>query len=486
MTNRLFRDGDDFDMTMTRFLGSTALAPTLALALSTASPALADSFFVTSPANDGDGTLRAALEAAAARNTGPDTIFIATDQDISLTAPLFYDGADPLVLTGRGQAIQASGDFAILTTTRTQDLSLAHLRLLGTGGYSMEAQGPVGAPGLLVDVPDDATGMVQVRLNAIEVSGTAGHGIHISDCTLAEACGGGEGGEGAGSDAGISLSLMDVVVRDTAYGRFDADGIRVDERGPGDIRFSATGLVVEGVGADGVELDEGQEGHVHATASGGGFTGNGAYCDPALLAGFLPDRPEAEFDEGRMPADAIPAPVTGSPDDGCFERAVDLYDDGSVEAYEFAIDVDDGFDIDEDGPGDIVATFHGTAMTGNFDEGFDFDEAGLGNVEAAFVFVFAADNVDDAIKISERGLGDVVGAVTTSEVINNGGVGIVYEEEDDGDLHLVILRSATVGNDAGELGIEAVQDDDGAGFVSVIDTEVADGIDVDGAQIDPD
>ena len=28
-----------------------------------------------------------------------------------------------------------------------------------------------------------------------------------------------------------------------------------------------------------------------------------------------------------------------------FEREVDLYDDGSVEEYEFAIDVDDGFDI---------------------------------------------------------------------------------------------------------------------------------------------
>jgi hypothetical protein len=36
------------------------------------------------------------------------------------------------------------------------------------------------------------------------------------------------------------------------------------------------------------------------------------------------------------------------------------------------------------------------------------------------------------------------------------------------------------------LGIEAVQEDDGAGFVSVIDTEVADGIEVEGAEIDPD
>jgi hypothetical protein len=65
----------------------------------------------------------------------------------------------------------------------------------------------------------------------------------------------------------------------------------------------------------------------------------------------------------------IPGPVTGSPDDGCFERAVDTYDDGSVEEYEFAIDVDDGFDIDEAGPGSMFVTVTGSVMDGNLDEG---------------------------------------------------------------------------------------------------------------------
>ena len=467
-------------MTLTRLLGGTALAFALA------TPGLSETFVVTNPADDGEGSLRAALARAAAIADGSDTIFVHTVVDITLAAPLVHDGADALTIIGTGQAIQASGDFSVLTLTRSQDISLSNLRFLGTGGYSIETQGPNGAPGLLVDVPEDATGEVRLRLNTIEVSGTAGHGIHISDCTLAQACGSGEGGEGGGSDAGIAVTLTDVEVSGTAYGRFDADGIRVDERGPGDITFDAINLVVQGVGADGVELDEGQDGHVFVTASGGGFIDNGAYCDPRLLTGFLPEQDEAEFRENEATADTIPGPITGSPDDACIEREVDLYDDGSVEAYEFAIDVDDGFDIDEDGPGDIVATFHGTAMNGNFDEGFDFDEAGSGDVEATFVLVFAADNVDDAIKISEEGPGDVVGVVTTTETVGNGGVGIVYEEADDGDLHLVVLHSSTVGNDGGDLGIEAVQEDEGAGFVSIIDTEVADGIEVEGAEIDPD
>ncbi|MEX3016687.1 hypothetical protein [Gymnodinialimonas hymeniacidonis] len=467
-------------MNFTRFLGATALA------LSCAPAAIAETFIVTNPGDSGEGSLRQALADAAATADGVDFIHITTEDDITLAAPLIYDGVDALEIIGHGHTLQATGDFAVLTTTRTTNLTLHRLHLAGTGGYSIEAQGEAGAPGLLIDVPEDAASLVQVFLHGVEVSGTAGHGIHVSDCTLAEDCGGGEGGTGEGSDASIALYLTHVTVRDSGNGRFDADGIRVDERGPGDILFEAIDLEVDSVGADGVELDEGQDGQVVVSVVRGTFSDNGAYCDPALLTPFLPDIPEAEFSEGTTQADTIPAPITGTPDDGCFEREVDLYDDGSVEAFEFSIDVDDGFDIDEAGPGRITASFITSEMTGNYDEGFDFDEAGAGDVEATFLYTLAADNVDDGIKISEAGPGDVVGVVTGSEAIGNTGVGIVFEEEDDGDLQLVILRSSTVGNDGGELGIEAVQDGDGAGFVSVIDTEVADGIEVDGAQIDPD
>ncbi|MBF9043456.1 hypothetical protein HKCCE4037_08965 [Rhodobacterales bacterium HKCCE4037] len=468
-------------MTCTRLLGSTALA----MALLAAAPASAETFTVTSAANDGDGSLRAALAEAAAAD-GADVIHILTDADISLTEALVYEGTGPLAIVGQGQTIRASGDFEMLMTTATTALSIDGLTFEGAGGYSINAQGAAGAAGILMDVPEDATGEVTLRLRDVTLTGSAGHGIHVSDCTLAEDCGAGEGGAGGGSEAGITVELTNVRVFESAYGRFDADGIRVDERGPGSITFRAMGLTVEGVGADGVELDEGQDGDVVVDVTGSAFIDNGAYCDPDLLAGFMPAEDEDDFDEGEMAADAIPGPVTGSPDDGCFEREVSLYEDGSVEEYAFAIDVDDGFDIDEDGPGSIFTTFTSTDMNGNFDEGFDFDEAGTGGVEATFLYVLAADNTDDGIKISESGAGDVVGIVLATEAIGNGGVGVVYEEEDGGDLQLVVLRSATVGNDDGELGIEAVQDDDGEGFVSVIDTEVADGIEVEGAEIDPD
>jgi hypothetical protein len=126
----------------------------------------------------------------------------------------------------------------------------------------------------------------------------------------------------------------------------------------------------------------------------------------------MPAEPEGEFEQGAMMEDGIPGPVTGSPDDGCFERAVDTYDDGSVEEYEFAIDVDDGFDIDEAGPGSMFVTVTGSVMDGNLDEGFDFDEEDTGDIHATYIDTTASGNTDDAYKHSEEGEGGVFGLVS--------------------------------------------------------------------------
>jgi hypothetical protein len=142
------------------------------------------------------------------------------------------------------------------------------------------------------------------------------------------------------------------------------------------------------------------------------FTDNGGYCDPGLLDAFMPAEPEGEFEEGAMMEDAIPGPVTGSPDDGCFEREVGTYDDGSVEEYEFAIDVDDGFDIDEAGPGSMFVTVTGSVMDGNLDEGFDFDEEDAGDITATYIDTTASGNTDDGYKHSEEGEGGVFGLVS--------------------------------------------------------------------------
>jgi hypothetical protein len=471
----------------TRRRATTALAALIAGGLA-AAPAMAAPFLVTSAADNGPGTLRAALEAAS--NSGEAaTIVVATAADIELASFLNYWGTEPVEIIGSGQTISTREDVTLLTISQGADVTIMNLTFEGPGGWDIENRSDLGATagkGIFVDLRDDQTGTVNVELVNVTVTGTAGHGIHVSDCTLADECGGGSGGAGDGSPASIMLSLTDVAVIDTAYGRFDADGVRVDERGEGGIAFIATGSTFSGVGADGVELDEGQAGDVIATVSLSQFTDNGGYCDPDLLAAFMPSEPEGEFEQGAMMEDAIPGVITGSPDDGCFERAVDLYDDGSVEEYEFAIDVDDGFDIDEAGPGSMVITVTGSVMDGNLDEGFDFDEEDAGDITATYVDTTASGNTDDAYKHSEEGEGGVFGLVSNATATDNGGVGFVFEEEDGGDVTVTMLDSATSGNDGGELGLEVVQEDEGTGTLLVAASDIADGIEAEGVAMHDD
>jgi hypothetical protein len=399
---------------------------------------------------------------------------------------LTYDGTAPLTLIGTGQSIVISENATLLAVTEGADVDISNLSFEGPGGFSIEARGDTdgaAGKGIFVDVRDDQTGTVSVTLTNVSVTGTAGHGIHISDCTLADDCGGGSGGAGEGSPASIALSFINVAVIDAAFGRFDADGVRVDERGAGDIYFGAIGSDFIGVGADGVELDEGQEGSIYVNVSASVFEENGAYCDPALLEAFLPEVDEAEFEEGTTAEADIPGPITGSPDDGCFERAVDLYDDGSVEAYEFAIDVDDGFDIDEAGPGGMFVTVIDSAMNGNYDEGFDFDEEDAGDIDVIFIATEASGNTDDGYKFSEEGEGHVLALVTASSATNNGGVGFVFEEADGGDVEVVISYAETMGNDDGDLGVEVVQEDEGAGMALIMASDIAEGVEVEGVSL---
>ncbi len=63
---------------------------------------------------------------------------------------------------------------------------------------------------------------------------------------------------GDGSPASIKVKLNNVHINQVGFGRADADGLRVDDRGEGDIYFTALNSKFTNVGAVGVELDEGQ------------------------------------------------------------------------------------------------------------------------------------------------------------------------------------------------------------------------------------
>lgn len=464
------------------------LKSTLAVAALTIAPAaFAQSpILVTSAADTGDGTLRAAL-AEAATMTGAQ-IVIVTKDDIEIGTTLAYDGTAPVAIFGNGQTVKTAANVTLLAATQGANLSVADLTFEGPGGFSIENRGDLDGPagkGIFVDVRDDQTGIVSLSLSNVTVKGVANHGIHISDCSLADDCGGGGGGAGEGSPASIAVMLTNVRIEDAGNGKFDADGLRVDERAAGDIMLVSTGSVFTLVGADGVELDEGQAGSVIVTSTADSFTSNGGYCAPAIMAPFMPEEDEGEFaDNVRAEAD-IPGPVTGSPDDSCIERAVDLYDSGFVEEFEFGLDLDDGIDLDEAGEGGLIVTMIDGVITDNLDEGVDFDEEQAGSIAVNFLRTIATGNTDDGYKMSEEGAGDVTGIVVGAKAETNGGKGFVFEEEGAGDVMVRVFDTMTAKNDdMDDTGFEVVQEDEGTGLLVLTGADITDGIDDEGVTVE--
>jgi hypothetical protein len=439
---------------------------------------------VTNGNDSGEGSLREALEVKQANLV----VISKSVEDIVISDTLMYSGRTPLSIIGSGQKVKLAANATILAVTQGADLTISDIDFEGQPGeYSITNRGDQGeaaGKGIFIDVRDDQTGTVNLRLSNVSVSGVANHGIHVSDCSLADDCGGGSGGDGDGSPASISVIFNKVTIQDAGNGKFDADGLRVDDRGEGGIYFFARKSLFTDIGADGVELDEGDDGDVVADIRSTVFSNNGGYCDPTILEAYLPDPDEDEFDESEaVTEDQIPGNIAGSEDDKCFEREVDTYDSGFVEAYEFGIDLDDGIDIDEAGEGSVISTIKGSVIAGNLDEGLDYDEEDEGSIVSRIYRSHAYANRDDGFKHSEEGSGDVDGLFIRSTAYDNGGKGVVFEEEGEGDLSVTVKRSETYNNDdSDDTGIEVVQEDEGAGTLKVRNSSIADGIDLDGVE----
>jgi hypothetical protein len=456
-----------------------AIASLLGAAIATSASAQTP-YLVTTGSDAGEGSLRAALEAAS-EETAPGPVFIVTGDDIEIDSSLVYSGRAPLVIHCHGQTMRTAENVTLLTISEGADLTVTGLKLRGPGRFSIENRGDTAGPGgkgIFVDVREDQTGVVNLVLEDVTVAGVAYHGVHVSDCDLADECGGGSGGGGDGAPASVSARLVNVEISHVGMGAFDADGIRIDERGDGDITYSAYGSTFRRVGADGVELDEGDAGSVFATSVDNRFLDNGDYCDPQILSPFLPDQPEGAFDDGERSEADIPGEVSGSPDDRCFEREVSLYPSGSVEAYEISIDLDDGIDIDEAGDGDLHVVMTDGEITGNLDEGVDLDEEDAGNAVVSFVRSTAEHNTDDGFRTSESGPGDLRGMLYGVSARRNGGNGIRLDEADEGTITVDVYRTSTAANDDGdETGLRVTKEGDDEGILTVTESDLRDGID---------
>ncbi len=446
----------------------------------------AGSAIVSSPLDSGPGTLREAIEVQQANLIViPDSV-----GDITIASTLTYSAETPLGIYGSGQTVSTAANTTLLEISDGANLLVSNLNFAGPGGFDIENRGDLGpepaGKGIFVDVRDDQTGIVQVLLQDVAVSGVANHGVHISDCSLADDCGGGSGGGGEGSEASVVIYCDGCTIDDVGNGKFDADGIRVDDRGAGSIYAIFKDSSFTNVGADGTELDEGNDGDVYALVENSEFSDNGNYCNEDIIGPFIPNPDEMEFElADEVTVDEIPTDEPGSPDDGCIEREVDFFDGTDfVEAYEFGIDLDDGFDIDEAGEGLLLGALNGVVINDNLDEGIDFDEEDGGDIIFSFNGTSASGNKDDAYKLSEEDEGGVFGFVGDASATDNGGKGFVFEEADEGDLAAEVSGTTAAGNDdSDETGIEAVQEDDGTGALAVSDSDISDGFDLDGVDL---
>lgn len=442
--------------------------------------AKADSMLVTNGKDSGEGSLRAAL-ASVAKDEKPSQILVVTEEDIEIDSTLVYAGRAPLSIHGNGQTVRTNTDTTLLIASEGADLTISDLDFEGLGTFSAKSRGT--GKGIFVDVRPNQTGVVALVLHDVTVSGVAYHGIHISDCDLADACGAGRGGKGEGSDASISVRLTGVEVVDVGNGRFDADGVRVDERSKGEIFFYAKDSSFTDMGADGVELDEGQEGGVFATAVDSHFDDNGDYCNPKIFEAFLP-KDKGKFDDGKVMEADIPGPVKGSPDDACIERDVKLYESGAVREYEFELDLDDAFDIDEAGPGDLVVLIVGSTVHGNRDEGLDFGEEDEGGIQLSVWRTTMKDNTDDGLRVVESEPGSLDVLLFKVRVKDNGGKGASIKQKDDGTLDVSVVQSRTSGNEDGDkAGLEVLQEGPGAGTLRIRASKIEDGIDAENVNI---
>lgn len=376
-------------------------------AASTTAPAL-----VLNGNDSGPGSLRAALAGGSHlvrihRSVG----------NILINSTLAYSSSEPLSLIGWGQTIQANNsgdDFTLLEVSNGADLEVRHLNFDGGGGFSLDKPGD--GKGIYLNVPGKRTGIVYLKLLDVAVVGVANHGIHVSDCTLGDACGSNSGGGGDGSTASLNVMLQNVTVRDAGNGKFDADGVRIDERNDGGIMLYVFNSVFHDIGADGVELDEGNRGDVYITVAKSFFEGNGGYCVNAPL---VLEHPCVENDEG-----------------------------------ELVLDLDDGFDIDEAGEGSLQGVIADSVVYGNLDEGLDFDEKDEGGIALNIFGVDAIGNADEGVKLSSAHDGNINVDFNRLIVTGNGDDGIQVEAEfGEGEVQVRFSDSRSTGNGKAGLNI---------------------------------
>jgi hypothetical protein len=413
---------------------------------------------VTSAADSGPGTFRAAV-AAANVNPGIDTVKFRPHLFVTLASEVAYTGPQDLSIMGQGSTIAGDGSKddtwggGLFVSRSAAAIDLASLDFVDSFNN-----------GVGVFIPASATGVVKVSLRDVAIERSRFHGLYVD----------GQVTTGFNTDdephpmcvdpwsfdsaASIVLEVLDsdildngTVVHEGPGADYDAslatgcpvdfDGVRVDEGGDGGIDGTLWRCAIERNRADGVEYDERGDGGVTALT-----------------------------------------------------QRVSLVDNGDTGTD----DADDGFDIDESGNGHLRAAFERTLVAGNFDEGLDFTEQDAGNLRVVVLSSESSSNEDEGVKLEEGGEGDLAlsiksskvndclsqqgveatelgggnlwFAIESSEVERNDNDGINLVEEAAGDLDATIDRTTVKSN--GDHAVVAEQETTGAGSLLAIDSDL--------------
>jgi len=412
---------------------------------------------VTNDGDSGEGTFRAAVEAANA-DSGITRIKFDEEFTISLESKVVFTGSQDLRIVGDSSTISGAG----IANDATFDSGL----FAATGGgrsLTIKDLNVSDSPnnGIGVILPENLGGSVHVRLVDVTVTDAQFHGVHVdgqsttgfnTDDVLQDGC---SDPNPFDSNANIDVTLKDVTISgagdlDPSFDLSietgcpqDFDGLRVDQGGNDSLTADIVDSAFHGNLADGAELDETGDGSVNARVVGSSFTGNG-------------------------------------------DTVTILYTEDRV--LKEAIDLDDGFDIDEAGAGSLIAMVRDSDASGNFDEGLDFDEAGAGDADVKVVDVTAIGNTDEGVKVDEEdggslffvmrdttvsgtldndavqlgeiGDGSVDALISDSTITDNDGDGAKIEESGAGNLNVVVRKATVTGNSDGFQFVESEEGDE--------------------------
>ncbi len=371
----------------------------------------ANTAIVSSSADNGAGSFRAAIELANSDSSYTEIDFNPGLGPINLVSSVIFIGPQPLMISGENTTIDGSGIGAGNTfeTTMTKYLSIKDLAVEDST-----------AKGILVSVPLDADSDVMVTLDNVTITGSSLYGLHIDDNSNDE------DDEGEGAPIGVIMTLMDSSFTGNGTGELDFDGVRVDERGNGGISAYVFNTAIDANGGDGMELDEGQNGNVELYMSDSSLNENGFFNEEDLDDGL-------DIDEGGQ---------------------------GNILVTMMSVDVngnyDEGLDFDEAGQGNVKLNLTDITAEENMDEGIKVDEEDDGSINAQLTNVSVSDGGDDGIQMESVDKGQLHALMTNVTSTGNAKYGVKLETDDKG--WLKHTNSDFSGNDDGDLELVNVKE----------------------------